>query len=131
MAEWQPGWWARTFGGAGRWRLVIADGRLRVHGESQRVDAGVLDVIEIRTEPGSKLLIIRVANQPPVALKGAGRRASRQASAALAEQVDDQRRLADLARRAAEQGDAARRWWSAANAKARQQWMDRELAAIR
>jgi hypothetical protein len=114
MGEWQPGWWARTFGGAGWWRLVIADGRLRVDGASQRVDAGVLDGIELRNEPGSKLLTIRVANQPPVALKGAGRRASRQASAALAEQVDDQRRLADLARRAAEQGDAARRWWSAA-----------------
>lgn len=129
MAEWQPGWWARTFGGAGRWRLVIADGRLQVHGESQRVDAGVLDVIEIRTEPGPKLLTIRVANQPPVALKGAGRRASRQASAALAQQVDDQRRLAGLAQRAAEQGDAARLWWSAANARAQQQWMDRESAA--
>ena len=89
----------------------------------------MLDVIGLRSEPGSKLLTIRVANRPPVALKGAARRASRQAGAVLAEQVDDQRRLADLARRAAEQGGAARRWWPAASAKARQQRTDRELAA--
>lgn len=127
MAEWRAGWWARALGGAGRWRLVIADGRLQVHGKSQRVDAGVLDVIEIRTAPGSNLLTIRITNRPPVALKGAPKRAADEVAAALSAEVDRQRGLMELA---AAQGDKARLWWSEANlTMTRRRWIDRETAA--
>jgi hypothetical protein len=130
MAEWRAGWWARTFGGAGRWLLVIEDAQLRVHGESQRIETGVLDVGEIRAGPGKKLLTIRIANQPAVTLTGVARRVARQATAVLSEQVADQRRLTDLTERAVAQGDEARRWWSEASAAmTRRRWIDRETVA--
>lgn len=129
MAEWRAGWWARTFGGAGRWLLVIEDGQLQVHVESQRIETGVLDVLEIRAEPG-KLLTIRIANQPLVTLTGAARRVACQATAVLAEQAADHRHLKDLTERAVAQGDEARRWWSeASRAMTRRRWIDRETIA--
>jgi DNA helicase-4 len=130
MAEWRAGWWARTFSGAGRWLLVIDDGQLRVHCESQRIETGVLDVVEIRAEPGTKLLTIRIANQPSVTLTGAARRVARQATSVLSDQVADQRRLTDLTERAVAQGDEARRWWSEAHrTMTRRRWIDRETVA--
>ncbi|MBT8163197.1 MULTISPECIES: UvrD-helicase domain-containing protein [Arthrobacter] len=114
MAEWTPGWWARTFRGAGRWVLSVGGGRLRIRGIPQPVDVDV-DVLDVRGfhadgRPGR--IVIVPAHGPEVVLSGISRRAARKAQPEFRSHVDERRELTTLLAAAHGQGEAALSWWS-------------------
>ncbi|MFJ6157423.1 UvrD-helicase domain-containing protein [Pseudarthrobacter sp. NPDC092184] len=130
MTEWKPGWWARAFRGAGSWVLSIREGRLRVCGIPQEVDADVIDVLGLAVDAGSGQLIVTLVHGTETVLNGLSRRAVREVAAAYHSELDERRHLAALLSKAEEQGETARLWWSRVQeVMNRPRWADQDTIA--